>query len=461
MGKLLKGQKPDHTNNRLNALFICAPSTGTLDSWVPVIHKLKDKYPGSSYTILFPRSHILVDSDLDSSLIQFSGPLFNNVVFQGPQGSVWYICDTFHKARESCISLKEKISHRNRALRFIPGRFRKYLFNTKKLTTKESHQIENLQGFLNQFNAVFYDVYLHDKKYHRPILDRIENTPKFSISHGLNPRNTIRKKPKSLSNDKGIENITAFLYSSDEFIPYKQEMGLLPENIIVTGVPRHSPDWMKHFTQSGFEQKKAVTLFKEDFIFVISRKGNTPLLPIERMRKSIEWIKYVAFDVLKVKVVIKLHPKETNQSLYEEVLGKEEYGKKWMFSNAHFFTIGKRSLFAVCYFSGVSVDLIPLNIPTIELLDIRGLKEHENRGMKDRNGVPVLNYRFNDLVLGASTRSEFLNHVHAVMHNKKDKMKALEAAYKKLYSDPKDSLDIIADTILKRSLHDKNYSHNN
>lgn len=189
--------------------------------------------------------------------------------------------------------------------------------------------------------------------------------------------------------------------------------------------------------------------------------GNTPLLPIERMRKSIEWIKYVAFDVLKVKVVIKLHPKETNQSLYEEVLGKEEYGKKWMFSNAHFFTIGKRSLFAVCYFSGVSVDLIPLNIPTIELLDIRGLKEHENRGMKDRNGVPVLNYRFNDLVLGASTRSEFLNHVHAVMHNKKDKMKELEAAYKKLYSDPKDSLDIIADTILKRSLHDKNYSHNN
>jgi|SRR5690625_472864 len=461
MGKLLKGQKPDHTNNRLNALFICAPSTGTLDSWVPAIHKLKDKYPGSSYTILFPRSHILVDSDLDSSLIQLSGPLFNDIVFRGPQGSVWYKSDTFKKAKESTTSLQKKISYRNRILRFVPDRFQKRLFDNEKLVTKESHQIENMQGFLSQFHAVFYDVALHNKIYQRPILDMMKDTPKFSISHGLNPRNYIPLKSDLSENGLSGENISAFVNSNAEKTPYQARFGLSPESTVITGVPRHHPDWIEYFTQTESELKKADTLFKDEFIFLISRRYNPDYHPIERMRKSIELIKYVAFEVLKVKVVIKLHPKETDRSLYEEILGKDEYGKKWIFSNAHFYTIGKRCLFAVCYFSGVSVDLIPLNVPTIELLDLRGIKKYENGRMKDEQGAPVLNYRYSGLVLGASTKSEFLNHVHAVMHNKKDKMKELEAAYKKLYSDPKDSLDIIADTILKRSLHDKNYSHNN
>lgn len=461
MGTSHKNQVSMQTVKSLRVLFICSPSTGTLDCWLPVIDKLKHRYPDSVFTILFPRNHVISDLDTDSTLIKISDTIFSEIVFRGPQRSVWYQCDTFKKAKESNADLLNKLRIRNRLQRFIPDRFRKYLFKNENFLTKDAHIVENMQRFLSQFNAVFYDVNLHNKKYQRRILGMMKDTPKFSISHGLNPISTIPSKPDPLSKHLVDQNITVFVNSDMEVTPYQARTALSSENILITGVARHHPDWIDYFTQTESESEKSRNLFKDDFIFVISRPDRSDFHPTERMKKSIETIKHTAFDVLNVKIVIKLHPKESKRTLYEEILGKEEYGKKWMFSNAHFFTIGKKCLFAVSYFSGVAVDLIALTVPTIELLNLKGIENYENGRMKDAHGVPVLNYRYHGLVLGASNRQEFLNQVKKVMMHRESAINELKEGYRKLYFDPTDSLDITVDTILQKTFHTKNHSHKN
>src|SRR5690625_5063167 len=95
-----------------------------------------------------------------------------------------------------------------------------------------------------------------------------------------------------------------------------------------------------------------------------------------------------------------------------------------MFSNAHPFTIGRHCLFAVSYYSGVAVDLIALDIPTIELLDLRGIHKYDELNkLRNKKGDPVLNYRYHGLVLGSSTKEEFIHQVKRVMNHREEVMK--------------------------------------
>src|SRR5690625_8005648 len=108
-----------------------------------------------------------------------------------------------------------------------------------------------------------------------------------------------------------------------------------------------------------------------------------------------------------------------------------------MFSNAHPFTIGRHCLFAVSYYSGVAVDLIALDIPTIELLDLRGIHKYDELNkLRNKKGDPVLNYRYNGLVLGSSKNEEFIQQVKREMNHREKVVKELRADYERQYHSP-------------------------
>lgn len=439
--------------NLLNILFICSPSTGLMDAWAPVLLKLRKEHPSSAITVLFPRKKIAAQLDMGTTLVKLIEPVIDSIIIQDHKRGDLYCCKTIDKAKEIDNALHVKYRPSRRSLTYLPKILANHLQSAVLRSRQKDYRVKDQYSFFDKFDAVFYDVYEHTKKYNQPILSRLSPVPKFSINHGLNPRFIVRQKnydEDSLPAD--LKKTTAFLNADYEREAYLQRFGVPRQNSIVTGIPRHDPDWIHYFVQSEYELKKGETLFDDDYIFLISRPGDTPLQPLERIKKSIRIIKHVAYDLLDVKIVVKLHPKEIKQSYYSEILGEEEYGIKWMFSNAHPFTIGRHCLFAVSYYSGVAVDLIAIDVPTIELLNLQGIHKYDKLNkLRNENGDPVLNYRYNGLVLGSSTKDEFIGQVERVMNNREEVMEQLKTAYKKMFHAPDNSIDDSIQAILNRT----------
>lgn len=439
--------------NLLNILFICSPSIGLMDAWSPVLLKLRQEYPSASISTLFPRKQIASQLDTSTTVVKLVEPVIDSFIIQDLTRGVLYSCKTIDKAKEIDNALHVKYRASRRSLTYLPKTLANHVQSTFMRNKQKEFRVKDQNSFFKKFDAVFYDVYEHSKKYNHHILSRLSHVPKFSINHGLKPRFIVSQKnydEDSLPADR--KKTIAFLNADHEKDSYVQRFGVPRQNSIVTGVQRHDPAYIHYFLQSKSEQKKGGALFDDDYIFLISRPGDTPLQPLERIKKSIRTIRHVAYDLLNVKIVVKLHPKEIKQSYYSEILGEKEYGEKWMFSNAHPFTIGRHCLFAVSYYSGVAVDLIALDIPTIELLDLRGIHKYDELNkLRNKKGDPVLNYRYHGLVLGSSTKEEFIHQVKRVMNHREEVMKELRAAYEKMYHSPDQSIDHSIEAILKRT----------
>lgn len=433
-------------------LIVCSPSAGILDSWLPVVKSIHEQHPELSFSIIFPRNRTVSEIDLDSTLLKFFEKIIDSVIFRGHKSTNWYQCESLEQAKEQVASSKlERIickrSKNNRYRNFIL-RYARKLFRAFDVYRYRGHKID-LNSTLASFSCILYDVYVHRKSYNKEIISGSRDKLKFSISHGLNLLGSGTKLQKLKSPDEHQKTIV-FSFSENERDVYNEKYRIPEDNIVVTGIHRHDPEWIDFYIHLDEEREKASTLFKDDFIFIISRPDSTDYHPTERMKRSIQIIKDLAFDKLNVKIVVKLHPKEKKRGLYEEILGEDEYGESWIYSNAHPFTIGSKCLFAVSYLSGVPVDLINMGVPTIEMLDLRGIEKYEKlQDRKDKNGAPMMYFRYNKLVLGASTKEEFFDQADRILADKNSVNSKLRKAYEKIYKNPEGSIQRTVNRIVQ------------
>jgi hypothetical protein len=125
-----------------------------------------------------------------------------------------------------------------------------------------------------------------------------------------------------------------------------------------------------------------------------------------------------------------------------------------MYSNKHTFILGKKSIFAISFYSGVPLDLLALNKPTIEYLDLNGLPLYDNSdSLRDEQGVPVFSTRYTKLVLGSSNRTELELHVNSILREYKAITAPLYSRYKEYFSPFDESSKIAANDIYKRVLN--------
>jgi len=443
--------KQNHNHGKI--LILCSPSAGILDSWLPVIKRINEQYPEIRFSIIFPRKRTVSEIDLSSTLIKILGRSIESVVFRERNLSKWYQCESLQKAKKQVtLSIFErnlkKIGIKNRYARFLIRYVQKIFRKGDEIKFKSRET--DLDSYISEFSGLFYDVYEHNKSYNREIISRAKNILKFSISHGLNliGENSKLRIPESPNeHDKTV----VFSFSENEKKLYKEKYGVPLENNFVIGIQRHDPEWIKNYIHLDEEKEKAATLFDDDYIFVISRPDSTDYLPTERAKRSIQIIKNIALNKLNAKIVIKLHPKEIKSGLYEDVLGEDNYGKTWTYSNAHPFTIGSKCMFAVSYYSGVPIDLIAMDVPTIELLDLRGIDKYERlENRKDKNGAPMLYFRYNNLVLGASTQKEFFDQADKILSNRNEVNTWLRKSYERIYKNPEGSIQRTVDIIIRK-----------
>ena len=225
-------------------------------------------------------------------------------------------------------------------------------------------------------------------------------------------------------------------------------MGLSASVLKVVGIPRHESRWIRTIVE---ETRTAEEKIGEQFILVISRPAVTPYFPPERKRRALEDIKRLAFDDLGVKVVVKLHPKEHHEGLYEGVFGLDSYGDRWVYSKLHAFVLGPKSLFAISFYSGVAVDMVRLRTPIIERLDLRGIPECDNvQSLRDAAGAPVFSYRYLGLVIGASDYWSLKRSAGEIIAAREKIVARLMARYRELFPSVDSPIAVIAKDVMSR-----------
>jgi hypothetical protein len=417
--------------------FLCSPSLGLLDNWLPVIWRLKDKRKNLNFIIIFPRETFVDQIHLSNVLLILAAKVFDSAVFRSYSGH-WLYTDTFAQAKTMnkpkrlewflirAMNKLKKLPFCGLLSSFIQCgygklcefRASKYLYDWK---LAEKHGA-----------CLLYDVYEESKPYNVDLMEKLVDIPKFSICHGINIQNGgVFRFSKKLRNAGYRKDIKAYLFSSKELPLYEHQYSIHKSFTKVVGVPRHSPDWVDFIIANISDKMNGLS---SNFIFIISRPGNTNYHPYERKKKALKAIKRLAWIDLKKKIVVKLHPKERKEGLYEEVFGTDTYGDKWVYSDLHPFVLGKECALAISFYSGVVIDMVALGVPTIEYLDLRGIPECDNdESLRDKMDHPVFSYRYLDLVLGASDYDQMKAHAMEIMNDRETVLSRLQAKYNELF----------------------------
>ena len=160
----------------------------------------------------------------------------------------------------------------------------------------------------------------------------------------------------------------------------------------------------------------------------------------------------IAADKFNLKVVIKLHPKEQTDKIFAEIFGQNGYKKNWEFSDKHPFVLGKNCEFAISFYSGVPIDLIVLGVPSIELLDLKGIKEYDNEfSLRDSKGEPVFNLRYLNLIKGTSSYKEFERYIKEILNDRNSIVDTLKKEYEKVFPMIKNVNQLIVEEIYKNN----------
>ena len=111
--------------------------------------------------------------------------------------------------------------------------------------------------------------------------------------------------------------------------------------------------------------------------------------------------------------------------------------------------LASKCYFGISFYSGVPLDLLSFEKPTIEYLDLRGLNNYDNeKSLRDKDGHPVFSERFSGLVLGSSNLEQFRRHVFSLENNYNEVVEGLLLKYKEYFYQPKNSIDNIVEDII-------------
>ncbi|MCF8057831.1 MAG: hypothetical protein K9K67_00935 [Bacteriovoracaceae bacterium] len=427
--------------------FLCSPSFGILDNWLPVISSLKTIAPEICIKMIVPKPGNILHLDYESPLLKISNKYFDEILIKS-FGNGYLRYSDFEQAQKSTLTNKIPIR-----LPFLGGNrpiqkaklYLNQMLNSleslnQKLTLRKLHF--SFKDFDDESSILLFDIYEEHKQYNEEIIKLFDKSIKFSICHGIdiNQDPIIPKK----HDRKRATSLTCFLYSKEEIEYYQKTFSLHDSNLLITGIPRHSKDWSNSLIQD-FPPKTNW----DNYVFLISR-SYCDYFPPDRKQEAIANLKKVIIDEFELKLIIKLHPKETNDGIYEKILGKENYGKSWQITKDHPFSISTKAIFAVSFYSGVAVDMIYLGVPCIEYLDLRKLPGFDNStSLRDRSGEPVLSFRFLDLAIGTSDLGSFREACKRVIANRAEAVNKLKDRYKSLFVISEDNREKVVSEIIK------------
>ena len=286
-------------------------------------------------------------------------------------------------------------------------------------------------------NAItIFDISEIDKPYFDFVLPLFHNSDLIAVTHGVTLSEGFERSSKAAMpwmSDSNPGKLVVCAESAGDVENYVKSFGVDEADVMVTGILKHNADWMAAI---GARISSETYRRKAWCVLLISRPGGSSYLPHIRKRQYLEEVKQFT-EVHGLKLLIKLHPKETREKVFRSVLGQSAEGNTWAFSEQHVFELDENILFAVSFSSGVSLDLLQLNIPTIERLDLRGLEEWDTPdATRNTKGQPIFGYVAKGLVIGATTAVEFRKWAEKLLLDPNTEVTQLHRAYARSFHSP-------------------------
>lgn len=282
---------------------------------------------------------------------------------------------------------------------------------------------------ISNTSLVLFDLSEIGKPYMADVLAGLPGVPRISMFHGLYVQGVQEKRiPKPRVAETANDTI-ALLFSHLEQDFYRSVYQLPESNLKVVGIPRHEGSWLANLTRPSEGQSFRSA---RGFLLVISRPANDRF-PIEQKLAALRDVADVATKN-DLDVVVKLHPKETDDFTFISAFGRPGEHLDWSFSNLHPIALGQACTVAVTFYSGVSIDFARLGIPTMERLNLTTNKRFADKWeLKDKEGRPVMMYRFLGLTNGANNSEEFHSGVDEILRNRARSVKSTMENYQRVF----------------------------
>ena len=413
--------------------FLCSPSLSIFDNWLPVLQYLRQSDSQLYFVCIIPKSGSVALLDLEGVFIKIAESIFDEVVYR-LHSDLWVRSESFgaSRCRNAVTGVEALITKMLlRMDRFLVARpvirVIKVLYKVVDQYRYSKH-IVDIYDVCSKPGVLLYDIYEEWKPYNLDIVSALREKDRFSICHGVdvNQDPIVDRSMEVHVNEK----LRVYLFSEYEKDYYINTFGLHESHLKVVGIPKHDEDWLERIADES--PSVSIDFSSEDHVFLISRPIS-PYLTYERKKEVLTDIKKLLIDELNINIVVKLHPKEGGDGLFELVFGKENLGSKWTYSNLHPFVLVGKCLFVISFYSSVVVDMARLQVPAIEYLNLRNLNMYDTVDALRVKNDPVLSYRYLGLVLGASDYQQFKNQVDTVLEDREKVIVDSMAAYQKYF----------------------------
>jgi hypothetical protein len=396
---------------------LCFPHFGTLDNWLPIVNGINDLTNSLDFTLIIPNVTIAKSFHMDNAIVKISDRIFDTVLIHA-YDDVWIKKKTvintvnWYQNNRTILRLFDVLKRALNVKLFSNILRLPFILLRNILYKKECKlKIEDISESVSTIDILFYDIHTENNNFVLDILRLFKNNNKYSLPHALSMLDSEEQTPVPF-NIENIDNIKIYVYAKFQKQFYKSLYEISKNKIYDVGIPRHDQTWIN--TIQGESSILEDGFNGENTIVVLSHKISNTTISFDQKLRSIKNIKKIFIDRLGMRLVIKLHPNEKQERIYankidrvyEDILGVNDYGVTWIYSDLHVFQLGKGKKLAISLNTGAVFDMIAIGVPCIEYVDTS--IQYKNPGEHKEN---ITQFVIHGFIEGVSSYDDLTNFV--------------------------------------------------
>ena len=423
---------------------VISPSLAFLDQALPLVHQFQLDYPEQSVHLFFPNPGTIHQLSSGWDAVTFVEKIADSWHF--PIGRrIWISARSLQEVRKLARWLRWATAFMNRYEDWLPRKVEELINRllVRSIRAFGASAQTGLAPHPGVKRLALIDITELAKPYFGGLSGILNGSNILSVSHGLAPYEGERlASVNSIDWLRNRDSSTLLVCAQTRFeaARYRANFNLTASEVEVTGVLRHHPNWIGVLSTTETVEASQEA---RDTILLISRPAQPSYLPAERKSSYLADLRTLA-EEKGLRILVKRHPKEFAESVFESALGRDRKGSTWDYTETHIFKCHHKIVFAVSFNSGVSLDLLQFGVPTIQRLDLRGLPLWDiPSASRCQRGHPIIEYRKFDLVLGATSRTEFFSQANRLLKKRNAETSRLARNYQILYQYPPSSAESI------------------
>ena len=405
--------------NKNNAALILSPNMGYLDMGLPLMNFLKESHFNT--TLIVPYEIIPRGINISDTLITFLPEIINNFIIVFSKGNQKKI-NNFKDFKKFLVLIKN--------LRFFDKKIR---LIEKAFSFLSNKSYENID--LPYFDFIVFDITVLNRKNLTNFFHQFSRNSEWLSYHHAIKIHT----PQDSNENPEYKNEFHSIYTNTNLLTLSQhenkywlnKLNGKVEKIVPVGILRHQQSWILKIQSSTVHEY-------ENHVLLITRPKISLYLKEEDKIEALKDILMLQKNLNLAKIIIRLHPKETEKKLYFKIFGKDNYKKSWEFTDLHPFIASKKALMCICLsHSNVIYDMNVLNIPVIIRKNIKTYNEYYHR----KTSEPIVNLGMVNLT---KNYFELYNETKKIIAERENYIIKQNSAYNAYFEKP-NNLDSILD----------------